>query len=136
VAKVLFSSFKSTKVYPHLILSGHVHNYQRFTNEMKGPSGTTIQLPCIVAGAGGYTRLGRLQKINGSPPQVPLSLPNGLTLEQYDEDNFGFLRLEVSKTQIVGTYFSDHYSAGAIPNAQAVDQFVIDLADRTVETGP
>src|SRR5262249_5324337 len=29
--QILFKSFAQTNVYPHLILSGHVHNYQRFT---------------------------------------------------------------------------------------------------------
>src|SRR5262249_37267820 len=32
VERVLFDSFNSAKRYPDLILSGHVHNYQRFTN--------------------------------------------------------------------------------------------------------
>jgi hypothetical protein len=40
----------------------------------------------------------------GAYPSVPLPLGNGLSLEGYDLDKFGFLRLEVSKAQIVGTY--------------------------------
>jgi acid phosphatase type 7 len=135
VHEVLMDSFSATKRFPDLILSGHVHNYQRFTNEVKGPKGP-VQIPCIVAGAGGYTKLGKLQKIRGNFPTVPLQLPSGLTLEQYDHDNFGFLRLEVSKTRIVGTYLSDRYVAGGEPAAKVVESFAIDLVKKTVQTLP
>jgi hypothetical protein len=131
--QILSSSFKATGRYPNLILSGHVHNYQRFTNVVKGPKGQ-LAIPYIVAGSGGYTKLGTLHTVNGAPPKVPLALPNGLTLEQYDQKNFGFLRLEVSKTQIVGTYSSAPYVTGTTPSATAIDSFVIDLARNTVTT--
>jgi calcineurin-like phosphoesterase family protein len=133
VYNVLFDSFKATGRYPDLILSGHVHAYQRFTTVVQGPKGP-LQIPCIVNGAGGYTRLSPLHKINGAAPSVPLQLGNGLTLEQYDEENFGFLRLEVSKTQILGIYYSDHYVAGGTPKANAVERFVVDLVKKTVRT--
>jgi acid phosphatase type 7 len=133
VHTVLFDSFKATKRYADLILSGHVHNYQRFTTQVAGPKGT-LQIPCIVAGAGGYTSLGKVHQVDGQYPAVPLPLGNGLTLEQYDQDNFGFLRLEVSKTQILGTYFSAPYSQGGTPTTSVMERFVIDLAAHTVKT--
>jgi acid phosphatase type 7 len=55
--KVLFESFSQTGRYPHLILSGHVHNYQRFTVKESVKS-KTVEVPCVVAGAGGYSKLG------------------------------------------------------------------------------
>jgi hypothetical protein len=131
VYKVLFDSFKTAGRYPNLILSGHVHNYQRFTTVVQGPKGN-LQIPCVVAGAGGYSKLGKLQLINGARPQAPMDLGNGLTLEQYDEDNYGFLRLEVSKTQILATYFSAPYSAGASVPGTVLESFAIDLAANTV----
>jgi len=133
VDQVLSSSFKATKRYPNLILSGHVHNYQRFTNVVQGPKGK-LEIPYVVAGAGGYTKLGTLHQINGADPTVPLSLGNGLTFEQYDQKNFGFLRLEVSQTQIAGTYLSAPYVTGSTPVAKVADSFVIDLAKNTVTT--
>jgi acid phosphatase type 7 len=133
VDTVLFSSFKATKRYPDLILSGHVHNYQRFTADLAGPKGA-LQIPCIVAGAGGYTNLGTLHTIDGKAPTVPLPLENGLTLEQYDQKNFGFLRLELSKTQILGTYLSAPYAPGGAPTGNVVDRFAIDLVKKTVRT--
>src|ERR1700689_4837285 len=121
--QILSSSFKATGRYPNLVLSGHVHNYQRFTNVVKGPKGQ-LAIPYLVAGAGGYTKLGTLHTVNGAPPKVPLVLPNGLTLDQYDQKNFGFLRFEVSKTQIVGTYCSAPYVTGSAPSATMIDSFV------------
>ena len=133
VDQVISSSFQAVKRYPNLILSGHVHNYQRFTNVVTGPKGQ-LELPYIVAGAGGYTKLGTLHKVNGEDPAVPLSVGGGLTLEQYDQKNFGFLRLEVSKAQIVGTYYSAPYVSGGTPTASVVDSFVVDLGNNTVAT--
>jgi acid phosphatase type 7 len=133
VHKVLFDSFAATGRTPHLLLSGHVHNYQRFTTEVAGPQGT-LQLPCIVAGAGGYTNLGKLQKIKGAYLTTPLALGSGLTLERYDQDNFGFLRLEISKAQITGTYISAPYAASGAPDGQVLESFSIDVASHAVKT--
>jgi hypothetical protein len=133
VYQVLFDAFKTTGRYPNLILSGHVHNYQRFTTTVKHGK-KQLEIPAVVAGAGGYTNLGKLQTINGAFPKVPLQLGNGLTFEQYDQDNFGFLRLELSKAQILGTYMSAPYSVGATPEAKVVESFAIDVAGHTVQT--
>jgi hypothetical protein len=136
VEKTLFSAFKKTKVYPDMILSGHVHNYQRFTLAKKVAK-KTLEIPCVVAGAGGYTNLGTLHTINGAAPPSPLPLSGGLTLEKYDQTNFGFLRFEVSKTQIIGTYLSAPYVAGATsPVGSRVESFAIDLNKHTVSTLP
>ncbi|HEV2675922.1 MAG TPA: metallophosphoesterase [Aliidongia sp.] len=133
VHQVLFDSFATVGRYPHLVLSGHVHNYQRFTTTVTGPQGA-VQLPCVVAGAGGYTALGKLQKVRGAYPTTPLHIDPGLTLERYDQDNFGFLRLEISKSEIVGSYLSAPYAVGGTPDAKVLESFTIDLASRTVRT--
>jgi acid phosphatase type 7 len=129
--KVLFESFAATGRYPHLILSGHVHNYQRFTAKESGKAGA-FDVTCVVAGNGGYSRLGKLHKINGKYPQAPMQLSDTLTLESYDQDNFGFLRLEITNAQIVGTYFSAPYVETATPTQKAMDTFAIDLKTQTV----
>jgi hypothetical protein len=133
VSKVLFDSFKATKRYPNLILSGHVHNYQRFTYAMSGPKGP-LQFASVVAGAGGYKTMHTLQKIKGAYPNTPLQLGGGLTLEKYDQLNFGFLRLEVSKTQIVGSYLSAPFVSGQTGAGKVADSFTIDLVKNTVKT--
>jgi hypothetical protein len=132
VETVLSQSFQATKRYPNMILSGHVHNYQRFTNVVAGPKGQ-LQIPCLVAGAGGYKTLKPLQDINGAPPVTPLNVSNSLRLECYDTKNFGFLRLEVSKTQILGTYTSAPFVTGS-PSPSVVDTFTVDLVKNTVTT--
>lgn len=136
VENVLSAGFKAANRYPNLILSGHVHNYQRFTNVVQAPKGE-LQIPYIVAGAGGYTKLGQLHQINGAYPSVPLPIGGGLSLEQYDQNDFGFLRLEVSKTQIIGTYLSSLYTepyTGTAVTPKVVDSFVVDLVKHTVVT--
>ncbi|MGA7378110.1 MAG: hypothetical protein WBW36_17285, partial [Candidatus Sulfotelmatobacter sp.] len=72
--------------------------------------------------------------VNGAPPKAPLTLENGLSLEQYDQKNFGFLRLEVSQSQIVGTYRSAPYPSAGTPSGSLIDSFVIDLKKNTVTT--
>jgi hypothetical protein len=131
---VLFSSFSQTGVYPHLVLSGHVHNYQRFTVN-DAVNGGTIQVPCIVAGNGGYSKLGKLQKVNGEYPSAPLQLTDSLTLENYDDENFGFVRFEVTADSITGRYYSAPYAEEQTPDTGLEDQFTIDLKARTVTTG-
>jgi len=131
VHQVLFDSFAATGRYPHLVLSGHVHNYQRFTVSTT-IDGAAAQIPCVVAGAGGYTRLGKLQKVGGSYPTTPMQVEPDLVLERYDQDNFGFLRLELSKTRIVGTYISAPYEVSGTPAGQVLESFTIDLTSRTV----
>jgi hypothetical protein len=129
--KILFQSFAATGIYPHLVLSGHVHNYQRFTVKQK-TAGGNIDVVCIVAGNGGYTNLGKLHNLHGIPPEAPLSLNDTLTLEHYDQDNFGFMRFEVTKDIMIGTYFSAPYQVGSTPVTNAADKFIIDLRTRNI----
>ena len=65
---------------------------------------------------------------------MPLKLANGLTLEQYDQDSFGFLRLEVEKKRIVGAYFSAPFQLSGAPAVKPVERFALDLVKHTVQT--
>jgi len=129
--QVLFESFAATKRYPHLLLSGHVHNYQRFT-----VLENNLHIPCVVAGNGGYSKLGKLHKIGGKWPKAPLKLSNTLTLEQYDQDRFGFVRLEIDKNHIVGVYTSAIFEQNKAPATKVMDKFTIDLHAHKVSTTP
>ena len=133
VFQSIFNIFAAVSRYPHMILSGHVHNYQRFTYNVSA-AGQTEQVACIVAGAGGYTNLGKLHKINGKYPTAPLQLGPDLRLEQYDQNNFGFLRLEFSKTQILGTYISAPYPSPSEPQGTVLETFSVELATHSVTT--
>jgi len=133
VASVLFDSFNTTGIYPHLILSGHVHNYQRFTPTIATSKGN-ISVPCVVAGNGGYTNLGKLHKVDGKYPDAPFKISDTLTLEQYDQTNFGFLRMEITESTITANYFSAPYAVSGSPQGQLHDKFAIDIASRIVKT--
>jgi hypothetical protein len=61
-----------------------------------------------------------------------LQLSDTLRLESYDDQYFGFLRLEVAKDAIVGTYYSAPYVEGETPKPRVTDGFTINLAAHTV----
>jgi hypothetical protein len=88
-------------VWPHADLAGHAHSYQRFTRTRKGG----IQVPYIVCGNGGHN----VQRIalNGAPvlraPQViqaASSTTDQIVLENYDDQNYGYLRVLVTSRQL------------------------------------
>lgn len=91
---------------PDAVLSGHVHNYQRFSRTMKGKT-----IPYVVAGAGGYANDGRsLHKLQVqlTNPAVPLPYQTTLAdvkLEKYEEAEPGFLRVTVDAKEMRFEYF-------------------------------
>jgi len=104
--------------------------YRRALQALNGAS-----VPFVVAGAGGYTKLGKIHQINGKYPRAPLKLNDTLSLEQYDQNNFGFLRIELSRNLITGTYLSAPYIAGAnSPVGKLLESFEIDRQKYTVRT--
>jgi len=99
-------------VYPHAYLSGHAHNYQRYTRELTFDE-KEIDVPFIVCGDGGHaanplvrSRRGQpsLEPVNGSIVDYlelnPAVKTNGLTLEKYDDRNYGYLRISADKDQL------------------------------------
>jgi hypothetical protein len=131
----LDQAFAQAKVYPDIVLTGHVHNYQRFTRDL--PNG--IQLPYIVAGAGGYWNLHQVET-KAKPVKVPNStfFPD-VTLESYSDDRHGFLRITIDTTggtrTLKGEYFTvprlqESWSAPAV----LFDSFTIDLNSHQVTT--
>ena len=88
---------------PDVIFAGHVHNYQRFTRTFNGRA-----IPYIVAGAGGYYNLHKMQQVQGAPITTPYPLPDesGVVLESYCDDHHGYLLLEVDGQFLRGQYFS------------------------------
>ena len=113
-------------VWPHAVLSGHAHNYQRFTRV----HGQT-QIPYIVCGNGGHG-LARLARKNGGALRTPQSLPvqahyDKVILENYDDQHFGYLRVVVTPSQLRIEY----QPASDGTDAKTPDDFVtVDLATR------
>jgi len=81
------SACKAAGVWPHAVISGHVHNYQRFTRTVDN-----IQLPYVVAGCGGHSPLTSMKATYRTPYKVDATL----TLESYDDKDYGYLRLAVT----------------------------------------
>jgi 3',5'-cyclic AMP phosphodiesterase CpdA len=102
----LENAFEEAGVLPDIVFSGHVHNYQRFSK--KYPSGKEV--PFIVAGAGGYVTLFPLVP----PTQVGFtgddSLLNDVSLVNYCDDHYGFLKIAIEKQQDGLTLTGEYYT--------------------------
>lgn len=84
--QLLEQAFDKAGIRPHIVLSGHVHNYQHFIKRY--PDGTS--LPFIVSGAGGYADLHTIAPLND--PAFPGSSPllDNVELVKYCDDTHGF----------------------------------------------
>lgn len=81
---------------PDLVLTGHVHNYQRFSAPLAGKQG----VPFIVAGAGGYKgKLHSLSQFRGKPLPIRIKGQPEL-LAAFDDQNHGYLRIAVTDAAI------------------------------------
>ncbi|HJU14508.1 MAG TPA: metallophosphoesterase [Candidatus Nitrosotalea sp.] len=129
IEQVLDDAFSSSGRSADLVLTGHVHNYQRFIRQFNGKD-----ITYIVAGSGGYHNLHKLNPYYGNSISLPFRMPNvdGLTLENYCVDHFGFMGLQVTQDAILGKYYT-------VPNAgddwseqyKTVDTFQIDRSALT-----
>jgi hypothetical protein len=97
---VLESATAAAGRTPDLVLSGHVHNYQRFTGVLNGKN-----VPMIIAGAGGYNaKLHVLANIfHSSRLPIQMTGSDG-QLENFNDSQHGYLRITVEKTSIVCEY--------------------------------
>jgi hypothetical protein len=80
--------------WPHAVLSGHSHNYQRYTRTVAG-----ITIPYIVAGMGGHD-LAKMRTGSGGALRTPVVVDSTLTLESYDDTHYGYLRVMVNTTSM------------------------------------
>ena len=107
-------------VYPHAVFSGHAHNYQRFTRTTNG-----LQIPFIVAGCGGHAPL---SKMSGTY-RTPYPINSTLTLESYDDTDFGYLRVIVNATTMTIEF---HIASDGATTKTPDDTVTITLATHTV----
>jgi len=80
---------KAARRWPDAVFSGHVHNYERFTRTLDG-----VQIPYVVAGAGGHTGY-HVDSVDESSP-----LPRGVKAEKIETVHPGFLRVSVDDTEL------------------------------------
>ncbi len=104
---------KKVGIYPHAFLSGHAHNYQRYTRTVKGFGDEAYDVPFVVCGDGGHHVNKLVQARRGESPNEPQNGSDatyldykpavnatGLLLEKYDDSNYGYLRVSVDKEQL------------------------------------
>jgi len=130
-------------IWPDLVLSGHAHLYERYTRTMKADG---RQIPYIVAGNGGYYNLSKLKTdaAGNKPAPGTQSEPDGqgntITLEQFNDSNFGFLRITVDASSIelealtVANVTTTTSSTTPIAPPAVVDSCTLNLASHTVST--
>jgi hypothetical protein len=81
------SACTAAKVWPHAVFSGHAHNYQRYTRTINH-----LQIPYVVAGCGGHSPLSPMR----ATIRTPFVIDDTLTLESYDDTDYGYLRVIVN----------------------------------------
>jgi hypothetical protein len=131
---------KAQGVYPHAFLSGHAHNYQRYTRKVN-LAGKNYTVPFVVSGDGGYNVKPLVQGRAGVMPPDPVrsaqvnyldgnisGLGAGLTINNFDHTNYGYLLITVNPKQL-RIEFHPVSSKGPQPG---IDTVIVDLASHTV----
>jgi Calcineurin-like phosphoesterase len=95
MGEALDQAFKDSGRVPDMVLSGHVHDYQRFTRTIDGK-----QVAYIVSGNGGYHNLHQLAPGASHGNE----LAPGVVFEFGDASQYGFLKLTVEGGKISGEY--------------------------------
>jgi hypothetical protein len=130
-------------IWPDLVLSGHAHLYERYSRTMKADG---REIAYVVAGNGGYYNLSTMMTdSSGATPTAgeqtePDGQGNTVSLEQYNDTDFGFLRIKVNATEItvdalgVKSPTTTTSPTEPITAPVSLDSFTIDLATHVVTT--
>lgn len=113
ILKSLDAAFAGAKRFPDLVLSGHVHDYQRFSRKQGSAS-----IPYIICGNAGYANDEKLlHKLESAvaESQLPFKTADqaGVALEAFDQSNAGFLRLTAGAHDLTMDYFAVPFSGSA-----------------------
>jgi len=114
------SACTAAGVWPHAVFSGHVHNYERFTRTVNN-----IQIPYIVAGCGGHAPLSTMRDTF----RTPYKIDDTLTLESYDQTDFGYLRVVVNATALTVEF---HVASDGATTKTPDDSVTVNLATRVL----
>ncbi len=109
--------------WPHAVISGHAHNYQRFTRQQ----GTT-QIPYIVGGCGGHN-VSLLQSKSKGAIRTPVVVNDTLSFENYDDTDYGYLRIVATAANIRIEY---HMASDGATVKAPDDMVTVDLKSRTI----
>jgi acid phosphatase type 7 len=123
--------FVETGVRPDVVFSGHVHSYQRFTKQYARGK----DVPFIVAGAGGYDELHPVAMKNDANFTSQKPEFEGVRLENYCDDQHGFLKISIERNNNRLTLTVKYYTIPQIssfrydsePEPALADEFTIVL---------
>ncbi len=118
-----------TGVWPHAVLSGHAHSYQRFTRSLNGR-----QIPFVVCGNGGHgllplSRTGTIRTPQDFPIFAQPERKDTVTFENYDQTAYGYLRILADPAQLRIEY---HPAADGTGTKTPNDTVTVDLASATL----
>jgi acid phosphatase type 7 len=100
IGEALDRAFEATGRLPHLVLTAHVHDYQKFSRTQQVGGGEPRTILYVVAGAGGYCGFSTLHRVKSDVP-----FPEGVTLLESNDKLPGFLRVTVTAQKLTGEYF-------------------------------
>lgn len=95
MGEALDGAFTAAGRTPELVLTGHVHDYQRFTRTFDGK-----EITYLVVGNSGYHNLHQLAA-DAKPGE---ELADGVVFDYGDASEYGFLALTVSDGKLAGEY--------------------------------
>jgi len=126
-------------VYPHAFLSGHAHNYQRYTRNLTF-NGKAISVPCVVCGNGGHNVNSIVSPRGGVTPPLPTFKADvsyldqsavfsgtSLVINEFDVTCFGYLNVTANATQLTIMYRQVN------GNGTVFTPVVVDLATHTCQ---
>jgi hypothetical protein len=136
---------KAQGVYPHAFISGHAHNYQRYTRKVNF-TGKNFTVPFIVCGDGGHNVDPLVEPSGGvTPPDPALGAlvsyldvnpavsSTGLTIDYFDHTNYGYLRITVNSTHLLIEFHPMTSAANAADAEESgVDSVTVDLATHKI----
>lgn len=114
------SACTAAGVWPHAVVSGHAHNYQRYTRTVNN-----LQIPFIVAGCGGHNPLSAMR----TTLRTPYPINSTLTLNSYDATDYGYLRVVANATTLTIEF---HPQSDGGTTKTPNDVVTVNLAARTV----
>jgi len=130
---------KNVGVYPHAVISGHAHNYERYTRNLT-LNGRNYSVPFIICGDSGHNVTSLVRSSFGKKGSEPgdntdvsymdsnsIVQSTGLTLNRHDDQHSGFLRVQATATQLTIT-FNPVPKSGAAPKPDTV---TVNLAAHT-----
>lgn len=126
--QLLEGVYAESGVRPDIVFSGHVHNYQRFAKVYSDGQTT----PYIVAGSGGYDELHPIASVNDDNFTSENSLFKDVELKYYCDNQHGFLKITLEKTDGKLTLTGEYYIIQLDSNKPKELNMFSFLADRFV----